>query len=430
MVVVSESRARYIVFISYFYPPSAAVGGLRVQGFASRVAARSGDSLRSIVVTVGGEFEWSTEAGVEVLRCPDVRVRFPVPRRAQESEGAAVSEAPTQVSQLVRRALRRVANDVLIPDEQALCLVQRGRIAKEVLARTGGAIAAVVASTPPPSGLYLARHLSAVSGAPFIADYRDSWVKNPHWARSEWRVWLDGRLQARLMRDIDLVISPSPAVNREFPDSVQLLTGFDERDADQRIGTVDPGMFALLHAGQLYGDRRDPRPVIRTAKLLSDMNGIAPGRLKAVFVGDDAGLASKAARAMDLDVYCDSVNSVPPVEAKAMMLSAGALISLSWDGSAEEGAIPGKIFEYMATGRPTVAFGGSAEAVGELLSTSGAGIHADTPEDAARFLDPYVRAWLHDEDRRTQLTPVAVSKARATDALLEIVDALNSGRRS
>lgn len=403
-----------------------AVGGLRIQGFAERVSEASHGMLKALVVTVGDNFVWSDESGVEVLRCPDPRVRNPRPANTRRIAAIEDRDSRPSVRSAVKTLARRVANEVLFPDEQMFWLLQLKTIQRLVNDKTGGSVDVVVASSPPPTALFIGRHLAQVLDAAFIADFRDSWLHNPHWTRSRLRLSLDHWAQRQLLRGVDAVVSPAPVVLAEFLDvpSSLLSTGYSEVDARNADGRVDPDRFRLLHAGQLYGGRRDSRVVVATAALLCERNALSPGRVCATFIGDDSADAARIAKSMGQSDYVEALSTVDLHTARGLMQAAGALVSLSWESSQEDGAIPGKLYEYLAAGRPVIAFGGSAGTVGPLLKEAEVGIHATGVEEAADYLQPFVDAWMRGSVMRACPSPTAVSKLDATTQLIALGEAL------
>jgi len=66
------------------------------------------------------------------------------------------------------------------------------------------------------------------------------------------------------------------------------------------------------------------------------------------------------------------------------------LLFLDWDDSKEKGVIAGKIFEYMATGRPILSVGGSDDnAVTGILEDTNSGIQATTIVGITDALEDY-----------------------------------------
>ena len=181
--------------------------------------------------------------------------------------------------------------------------------------------------------------------------------------------------------------------------------------------------FRITHAGSFFG-RRDPRPFLQA---LHDSGVDAVAR----FVGDFRGSDRKWAQSLDLGNRLELIPYAPRSESLRLQRDSEALLLLipNADGRGR-GVLSGKVFEYLAAGRPILAVVPPDGAAAELIRDTGAGIVV-APDDVegiaaalrelnARFLDGGLPAAELSEDDRERLSRRARVEETA-ELLREIV---------
>ncbi|MBM3492477.1 MAG: hypothetical protein FJX68_18970 [Alphaproteobacteria bacterium] len=98
-----------------------------------------------------------------------------------------------------------------------------------------------------------------------MAEYRDRWVDDPYLELPGWRMRFDRWLQRRVMTSAAGLVTVSEPWATQYRQKyslpvVAIYNGFDPRDfPDDDTARPAPGALRILHAGSLYGGRRDPR---------------------------------------------------------------------------------------------------------------------------------------------------------------------------
>lgn len=110
------------------------------------------------------------------------------------------------------------------------------------------------------------------------------------------------------------------------------------------------------------------------------------GSIEVRFYGAEMGWVEKQAERHGLSGVVRQYGIVPKEIALEKQRESQLLLMLKWNDPAERGIYSSKIFEYLAAGRPVLAVGGYRDVVSELLTETGAGVDAPTPEDAKRLL--------------------------------------------
>ncbi len=197
----------------------------------------------------------------------------------------------------------------------------------------------------------------------WIADYGDPWTGAPvaELQLPGWRRALDARLEARALAAADAVTmttGPTAQLYRDlFPalaDRVHVINmGFDPEDgatvAAAPRSAADADRVVLLHAGRLYSEARDPLPFIDAMDTCLAADGEATRRLKIVLLGDVEPSIREAMERSAAGCLYEFPGWVTVEESLARMKAADQLLLF---GNAGAMQIPGKVYQYIGTGRP------------------------------------------------------------------------------
>jgi glycosyltransferase involved in cell wall biosynthesis len=147
--------------------------------------------------------------------------------------------------------------------------------------------------------------------------------------------------------------------------------------------------FRITHTGSFFG-RRDPRPFLQA---LADSD---PG-IVARFLGDFRDADREWATGLGLGDRLELMPYAPRAESLALQRNSEALLLLIPDaGGRGKGVLSGKVFEYVAVGRPILAAVPLDGAAAALIRETGAGVVA-APDDPGA-----IRAALGELHRRWQ----------------------------
>ncbi|PAP79402.1 hypothetical protein B1759_13815 [Rubrivirga sp. SAORIC476] len=339
--------------------------------------------------------------GVEVIRtkAPDPFTLYARLTGADSVPTGAVSQG----GRLSRAALWVRAN-LFLPDARVgwvpfAKLAGRRRVGKAFRAHMP--FAAVVTSGPPHSVHLVGRRLQRM-GVPWVADFRDPWTAINFYddlPMSAPARRLDAWLERRVLRGADAVTTVSPTWARHLENrggirrgSVEVVhNGVDEADLGDAEGVaVREDAFVLTHVGSLYATR-DPAALWEAVAALH-----AEGRVPSLvirLVGKTDAAVREAAEAtgvpVEVEPYVDHAEAVRE-QARAALL----LLSIE-RFSADAGMITGKLYEYLASGRPTLALGPVGGDAAALLEETGGGtlLARDDADGVAAALVRHYDAW-------------------------------------
>ena len=310
------------------------------------------------------ELRVPTQAWVHRVRYVGPRARKP----AEELRAATgtVEKAVVQAQVTARRLLLPDAsvtwNLTAVP--AAIRLVHREKID-------------VVITTSPPGSVHLVgAAVKAATGARWLADLRDPLVANQHrradTTATRARQATNERLARLVARQADAISCVSEAIAEEVhalePRGI-VRTIANGCDFDDFAGLeYEPApRFRITHAGSFFG-RRDPRPFLE-ALAGSGLDVVAR------FVGDFRSSDRDWAESLGLGDRLELVPYAPRAESLRLQRDSEALLLLVPDADGRgRGVLSGKVFEYLAAGRPILAVVPPDGAAADLVRSTGAGL--------------------------------------------------------
>jgi glycosyltransferase involved in cell wall biosynthesis len=427
---------RRVLFLAYYFPP---VGGGGVQRSRKFVEYLPAFGYRPVVVTrpVDDALDWAPDDDSLTASIPRgtevVRVRGPEP---------PLSRWHSRTERWLRITEPRVRWWI----DGA---VEAGREAAR------GADVIYASMSPFGSGEAAAR-LARETGTPWVADLRDPW------ALDEWLVYttalhrrLEMRRMGRVLASASAIVMNTPEATaqlvRHFPglDAERVFTipnGFDPDDFAPPAPVRDDGAFRIVHAGWVHtaSGRRHGRLRLVRRLLGGAVRGLDVLTRSDVFLLQaveqllekrrelrgtvEVHLAGVAPRAADRP--SDVVRRhgyLPHADTIALMRSADLLFLPMHDLPAGRRAriVPGKTYEYLASGRPILGAVPDGDAR-DLLERAGTALLC-RPRDVAamrRLLEREVDRWLAGEPRPELDAEVMrpYERRRLTSELARVLD--------
>lgn len=292
----------------------------------------------------------------------------------------------------------------------------------------------IVATYSPPSNLFLAWCISRLTGTPWIADFRDLWTDDCTYApHTRLRRWMDANLETRLLRSADAVVGVSTAQTRILashvplePEKFHTLTNGVDFDDFKRLHTPtsSPERFAkaprecaselplqyvehptpacsndsntdrrlvLTHVGRLERQRFS-ESILNGFKQFAATCAEAARWLRLHLVGHvNPGLLDDL-RESGLGVF--ATGELAHAASLRSMVSSDWLLLPTAQGCNAESLIPGKTFEYLASGRPIWVLGCPTAEVWRRISELHAGRLCDpSSQSVSAGLKELVAEW-------------------------------------
>lgn len=382
-----------VLIISFYFPPAGGGGVQRPLKLAQYLPALGIETH----VLAPDDPRWvhrDTE-----LRVPTQawvhRARYVGPSGGKPTEVMKGKQGLERVLTRVRLQGRRL----VVPDENATWALTAVPAAIRIVREHG--IDAVLTTSPPPSVHLVGAAVKRATGVRWVADLRDSLVAHAHRRADTTATRAKAAMHHRVARlvasyadaitcvsdaisDETLALEPRGAVHTiangcDFDDVVGL-----ERHASER--------FRITHTGSFFG-RRDPRPFL-SALAASGLD------VRARFLGDFRDADRDFARGLDLGDRLELVPYAPRAASLALQRDSEALLLLIPEADGRgKGVLSGKVFEYIAVGRPILAAVPPDGAAAALIRETGAGVVAapDDPVAIRSALEELHRRWTQDD---------------------------------
>ena len=393
----SARRPRALV-IAYDFPPHAAIGTMRTLRVVQQLARDGWDV--TVLTSDPATFRPKTPidnallrrvpAGVRVVRASSFRglEKLKAAVRGRPRRDVAVARPDsTRSPQHAKRAKSVIGRAIdwldavcAIPDQESAWLLPA--VVRGLLAAASRRPDVVYSSAPPWTGHLVARALSAALRRPWVADFRDPWARAP-WRenRPDFVRRMLARLERMVIRRADAVLFVTEGNRRDFEacygsaaaERFHLIpNGCDPSEFDGLTASPPHDRFVLLHAGSLYGGR-DPLPLLRAVAAAIVRGAIDPARFRLRLVGQTTvpGVDLDAiTRELGLTGVLEVVPRVPREQSLTEMLSASALLLVQ---PVTTVSVPGKVYEYLAAGRPILALTAEGETA-DIVRASGNGV--------------------------------------------------------
>jgi glycosyltransferase involved in cell wall biosynthesis len=410
---------RRLLVVTYHWPPFTGAGAAR---WSSMVRHLRGLGHEVTVITTS---LWGTpppEDGQGVIGTRDLAALGSLRRLLRRPAGADQSGLTAGGG-----GSGGLRSRLLVPDPFAVSWVPfAAAAARRVIRRER--IDCLITSSPPDSvhlaGLALGRHRP-----PWIAELRDGWSFEA--LRPPFPTGLQRRLDLRLERAVAeradaLVGATGPIADdlgRRFGQGAVIRNGWDpgleSQVASAKPPALEPERVNLVYTGSLGGIRgHDDRGLLAALREIVRQDERLAKRLQLVVAGPLTDAERGELGSPDLAPVVRTVGSLPRPEALALQREASALLLIT---SHESSIATGKLYEYLAAGRPILALAGANEAA-SIVAETGTGISVP-PDDVAAIRRALEAVASGDLDRSYQphgLDPYTYPAP--AEALAELID--------
>jgi glycosyltransferase involved in cell wall biosynthesis len=410
------TKRRRVLVLAYFFPPVAGAGAQRTLKFVRHLEPLGWDAT---VV--------STRSRLYRARDRSLLAEIPASTRVVRTPAFPLAARAGVV--LHRLRLRRLRSYLVWPDNglgwAPFALLAALRAARRERHD-------VIFSTSAPYGAHFAAALVArLTGIPWVADFRDEWATNPHLAGQPrplraLTARAEGAITSRASRVVvvadyfDLLGLPP-----DDPRRVEIVNGVDDDDLPGSAPGPPDDRFVLAHVGTLY-DIRDPTPALRTLEALAARGEVDGGRVEVRLVGN-VWLTNFEPPP---GIRVEQTGYVEHAQAVVEMHAATALL-LYVPGSSL--APSGKLFEYLASGRPILCLARPDNLASRLVREWDAGVVAD-PHDEQAIAQAMLSLWrrwreggLPDQAEVRARTLERYSRRAAATRLAEVLDEASGG---
>jgi len=332
------------------------------------------------------------QMGIEVLRACGV-VKENRVRGLPRSTAGGKSGLPIQL-------MRFLARWTLMPDRLVLWKLPAQRMALKASRNYNWRC--VFATMPPMSAGWIGKNVAERLRLPFVLEYRD--VVSEDYMRiglGFLRKAARRAIERSLVRSAAKIITVSPGIKDWLvqrhnlkPQDVEMIpTGFLSENKAFFDSLPKPAneKFTMTYVGTFQRERK-PNTVLKAVRTLIDRGMIPKDKLRIVFVSN---LMPSTISQFRLDGVAEALPMVPHEETFGWYAGSDVLLLICDKCDYQNVTYPGKLFEYLMTGKPILALMGKDSVSAKVLRNAGTGpvVDADDAKEAATGIEYLYRQW-------------------------------------
>jgi glycosyltransferase involved in cell wall biosynthesis len=392
--ITARDMAKKVLIIAYYWPPSGGSGVQRWLKFVKYLPQWGWDPF--VFTPENPSFTIRDESLLKDVPMEAEVIRFPIWEPYEsvfKLSGVFGKKSPpadmvsTKNKSLFQKITTFIRANFLIPDPRVFWVRPSVKFLHDFLMENE--IRTIVTTGPPHSIHLIGYRLKKKNPSlRWLADFRDPWSEwglldslnvNPL-ARSIHR-----KLENKVLTSADKIITITPFYVRKFEAlsqrKVTLLTnGYDEDDFTSLV-MAPSEKFVIRHVG-IINERCDPRPFLAVIEKLIDEHSEFASLLKVDYVGEVHSRVKEFVLASRSLSECTTFTPSVPHDQLISMYGNSSLLLLVLTGYKDaEGYLPGKLFEYLATGLPILGIGPEAGDAAAVLNSSGAGEMIDGSQE-------------------------------------------------
>lgn len=396
------SELKKVLFVSYVFPPMAAVGSQRVVNFC-RFLPDYGWQPVVLTVKKGHNTSWDDSL---LKKIPDTIVyRTPIfepylwlsSLRGTKKETFSKDVIATKQAETVKKVsiLKKIKKYILlflrVPDEIIFWLpfaVYRGiRVVKKEQ------ISAIISTSPPVTSHICASLIARFTKIPHIIDFRDLWTLNHTYSQRDYPPFFkkyDKWWEKKVLDHGSEIITASPGFtnllqkNLSLNKKVKTITnGFDytEIELNKIFESPAQGKMNIIYTGSIYSDF-NPEFFFEALSEWIQENKIDPNSVTVNFYGNCGYDYTAWLKQLQLETLVHFHGFVPREQLFKKMEVANYLLLLLGFKDEYKNVIPAKLFDYLATSTKIIAIAPMGVSV-DLIRKYQAGYWQCTPDKTA-----------------------------------------------
>ncbi len=275
-----------------------------------------------------------------------------------------------------------VRGNFFIPDARVFWVKPSVKFLEQYLKENQ--IEVVVTSGPPHSlhliGLNLKKKLPNLK---WIADFRDPWTEISYYKHLKLTKSSDQKhrqLESEVFRNADITLATSYTDAENFrkngANALCITNGFDESDSNTQTlkSSNTQTKFTLSYIGVLE-QLRNPENLWKALNDLVTENEEFAEKFTLKFAGRIDDKILNSIEHSNLKNHILNLGYLSHDKAIEEMQTSEILLITNFPNDSSKGIIPGKIFEYLATGKQIISFGPKDADVSKILNETQAGKH-------------------------------------------------------
>jgi len=282
-------------------------------------------------------------------------------------------------------------------------------------------IDAIVSIGPPHSTHLIGKKISKKFHIPHVPVFIDPWVDIIYYKefkRSKATLMIDNYLEKAVLKNAKQVVFVTETMKNDYVNkynfikqkSSVLYWGYNEEDFERIVVNKEQREEkVLVHAGNIFSYQNSPN-FWKQVKQENERGN----KIRIKFIGTVDPEIKRSISEEDLDEHTEYCGFLPYNEMLKNIIEADILLVCV----SESRHIPGKLFEYLRTGIPIIAFGNINEEVKLILENSNAGMMFNYDESGKEFFTNYKNL------KPNPSYVVRFDRKRISEELSKILDAI------
>ncbi len=274
-----------------------------------------------------------------------------------------------------------VRGNYFIPDARKFWIKPSIRFLKDYIQKKG--IDTIISTGPPHSMHLIALGLKKQLGIKWIADFRDPWT-NIDFYKDLMLTKASDRKHHRLEREVlqtaDEVITIGKTMACELEEvrgkEVNVITNGYDSDDFNVIDKKKSDYFRIVHVGSINADRNH-QIFWQGLKEICDDNTAFRKSLKIKFIGKLDYSVIESVGKYELSDKFEQIEYVTHNKVQAFLFDSDILYLPLNNTPNAKGILSGKLFEYLATGKPILGIGHPKGDAAEIMEETKAGVMID-----------------------------------------------------
>lgn len=382
-----------VLFITYYWPPSGKASShwplqmikyLPDSNWLPTVLTINADSFSHKDESLSSQIDDKVEVfRTKVLEPFDLYRKF----LGKEKDSPLIASETISLDNkdLKHRISIWIRMNLFVPDARIGWYPYAVKQGKEILEQSK--YEAIVTIGPPHSTHLIGMQLSDKFNIPFFPVFIDPWVDIVYYKnfkRNPLTLLIDNYLEKKVIHKSSKTIFVTGSMRDDYKNKYQSFSnkyeilhwGYSEDEFASLTKKTPKDEKIILHAGNIF-DYQNIIPFWRQIKFeISNGNN-----LKLKFIGTVSNLIKQSITDCGLDEYVEYMGFIPYSQVPQEMLNADYLLVCA----TEKRHLPGKLFEYLRTGNPIIAFGDDNTEIAEILEKSNAGMLFNYSDTGAEF---------------------------------------------
>ncbi len=405
---MSDKHAdKKILLITYHFPPSLAVGGLRMAGFVKYLPIYG---WKPYVLTLDEKYIENKDSSylselehIEITRArifPSLRDSYLFIKKGfqkKTTQQNLIKTGDNSSSEGLTRKLKRyfISLFITLPDTERNWILPA--IIKAFREIKNEKINVILTSGPPNSVHIIGLVINMLTNIHWIADFRDPWMtpfSKVLYLTSRLSNLIEQGLERKIFTNADLVLATTEKLTHKFKKEYNdlphtrikfLPNGFDQENFSGLNNSRKYETFTISYTGSIYFSR-SPEPLFCAIKELIAENRLKLADLRIKLIGScqfiGGRLTSDVVFSYGLDTVVEISDYMPYKKALEVIKKSHVALLLATNQPYQ---IPAKVYDYMGTGTKILALT-TEGATADVINSTGIGKAID-PDDIQGIKD-------------------------------------------